>query len=100
MTPLKLVIAAVLVASAAVVFYGLVMDRTGQAIAFTVAGLGVLGITLAIVAIWFASSGIQAGRDGYAIRAILGGLFGGLFALMSAGALAGAVVFGLLTRSV
>ena len=100
MTPLKLVVAAALVGSAAVVVYGLVMDRTGQAIAFTVAGLGVLGLSLAIAAVWFASAGIQAGRDGYAIRAILGGIFGGLFALAAAGALAGAVIFGLLTRSV
>ena len=41
----RVILLLALIGSAAVVFYGLFMDRTGQAIALTVAGLIVLGVT-------------------------------------------------------
>jgi hypothetical protein len=90
----RIILLVALVGSAAVVFYGLVMDRTGQAIALTVAGLVVLGVTAAVVSIGLAIGAISTGQDGRGIRALGGAFLGGLFAIGAAGALAGAVIFG------
>lgn len=100
MLAVRLLLLAALIGSAAVVFYGLVMDRTGQTIAFTVAGLFVLGVTSAVVSVGFAMGAITAGRSGSGIRAFLSAIIGGLFALGASGSLAGAVIFGLLARTV
>lgn len=96
----RILLLVTLLAAAAVVFYGLVLDRTGQAIAFTVAGLFVLGVTLVVISVGFAIGAVGAGRAGHGFRAIFGGLVGGLFALAAAGSLAGAMIFALLTRTV
>jgi hypothetical protein len=93
---LRIALLVVLIGSAAVVFYGLVLDRTGQAIAFTVAGLFVLGVTCAVIAIGLAIGAVSAGRDGRGVRAFASAIGGGLFALGASGALAGAVIFGVL----
>ncbi len=95
----KLMLLAALVGSAAVVFYGLVMDPTGRAIAFTVAGLFVLGVTSAVISVGLALGAVSAGRAGSGLRAFLSAIIGGLFALGAAGSLAGAVIFGLLSRT-
>ncbi len=92
----RIILLVALLGSAAVVFYGLVMDRTGQAIALTVAGLVVLGVTAAVISVGLAISAISAGQDGRGIRAFAAALVGGCFALGAAGALAGAVIFALL----
>ena len=98
MTAVKLAVVFVLIASGLVVFYGLVLDRTGQNIAFTVAGLTVLGLTSAFVAAWFLIAALTAARWGHGARAIGGGLMGGLFAIASAMSLAAASAFAILTR--
>ena len=98
MTAVRLAVILVLVVSGAVVFYGMVLDRTGQNIAFTVAGLAVLGGTLAFVAAWFLMRALTAARWGHGGRALAGGLMGGLFAIAASAALAAASVFALLTR--
>jgi len=100
MTAVRLLLVTALVGAAAVVFYGLILDHSGQAIAFAVAGLFVLGVTLAVSAVLLAVGAVNAGRAGHAIRALLGAFVGGLFAIASAGALAGAVIFGMLARTV
>jgi hypothetical protein len=87
------------IGSAAVVFYGLVLDRTGQALAFTVAGLFVLGVTSAVLAMGCAVDAVNSGQAGRGLRAFAGGVVGGLFALAAAGALAGAVVFGVIATT-
>jgi len=96
---IRLVLLVALIGSAAVVFYGLVLDRSGQAIAFTVAGLFVLGVTSAVIAVGCAVGVVNAGREGRGFRALLGGLLGGAFALGAAGSLAFAVIFGVLAMS-
>lgn len=98
MTAVRLAVILVLVVSGAVVFYGMILDRTGQNIAFTVAGLAVLGGTLAFVAAWFLMRALTAARWGHGGRALAGGLMGGLFAIAASAALAAASVFALLTR--
>ena len=100
MTAVRLLLVTAIVASAAVVFYGLILDHSGQAIAFAVAGLFVLGVTLAVGAVLLAVGAVNAGRAGHAIRASLGAFVGGLFALACAGSLAGAVILGVLARTV
>jgi hypothetical protein len=98
MTAVRVAVALVLVAAGLVVFYGLVLDRSGQNIAFTVAGLAVLGLTSAFVAAWFFVSSLAQARLGRAARAISGSVAGGLFAIAAAMSLAAASVFAILTR--
>lgn len=90
----RILLLAALVASAAVVVYGLMFDRTGQAIPFTVAGLLVLGVTSGVISVGLATMAIGAGQEGRGIRAIIGALVGGLFALGAAASLLGAVMLG------
>jgi hypothetical protein len=90
----RVILLVALVASAAVVVYGLLFDRTGQAIAFTVAGLLVLGVTAAVISVGLARSAFRAGNEGRGLRAIAGAFVGGLFALGAAAALLVAVLMG------
>ena len=90
----RVILLVALIGSAAVVFYGLFADRTGQAIALTVAGLIVLGVTAAVISVGLAIGAIGAGQDGRGIRALAGAFVGGLFALGAAASLAGAFVYG------
>lgn len=100
MTPTRAVLALALVGSAAVVVYGLVIDRTGGAIAFTVAGLAVLGVTLVAFAAMLAAAAVRAGRLGRGARAVGAAFLGGLSALAASGSLSAAVILGLLARPV
>jgi hypothetical protein len=95
---LRIAVVVVLIASGLVVFYGLVLDRTGQNIAFTVAGLVVFGLAMAFIAAWFLSRALTDARWGRSSGALLGGLAGGLFAIGSAMSLAAASIFAILTR--
>ena len=96
----RVILLVALVASAAVVIYGLLFDRSGQAIPFTVAGLLVLGVTAAVISVGLAKGAFSAGNDGRAIRAIGGALLGGLFALGASASLLVAVVLGYIRVSV
>lgn len=98
MTLVRIAVVVVLVVSGLVVFYGLLLDRTGQNIAFTVAGLVVFGLTMAFVAAWFLGRALTDARWGRSGGAILGGLVGGLCAIGAAMSLAAASVFAILTR--
>ena len=94
----RIAVIVVLVLSGLVVFYGLILDRSGQNIAFTVAGLFVFGITLAFVAAWFLNRAMADARWGRSGGALLGSLVGGVCAIGSAMALAAASIFAILTR--
>jgi len=98
-TPFRVVLLIALLGSAAVAAYSLLVARGSQSIAITVAALAVLGVTMALLSLTLAAGAVRAGRDGYGVRAILGGLFGGLFALGASGALAAAVIFALLSQA-
>lgn len=98
MTLVRIAVVVVLILSGLVVFYGLILDRSGQNIAFTVAGLVVFGITLAFVAAWCLQRALANARWGRSGGALLGGLVGGIFAIGAAMALAAASVFAILTR--
>lgn len=96
----RVILLVALVGSAAVVAYGLLLDRSGQAIPFTVAGLLVLGVTAAVVSVGLARGALRAGNDGRAVRAILGALVGGVFALGASASLLLAVILGAIRMSV
>ncbi len=98
-TPFRVVLLIALMGSAAVAAYSLLVARGSQSIAITVAALAVLGVTTALLSLTLAAGAVRAGRNGNGGRAILGGLFGGLFALGASGALAAAVIFGLLSQA-
>jgi hypothetical protein len=94
----RIAVIVVLVLSGLIVFYGLILDRTGQNIAFTVAGLVVFGLCLAFIAAWFLGRALSDARWGRTAGALLGGLAGGVFAIGAAMSLAAASVFAILTR--
>jgi hypothetical protein len=97
-TVARITVVLVLIASGAVTFYGLVLDRTGQNILFTVIGLAVFGVTLAFIAAWFLMRALTDARWGRTAGALIGGLVGGIFAVGAAMSLAAASVFAILTR--
>ncbi len=93
MALVRIAVVVVMVVSGLVVLYGLILDRSGQNIAFTVAGLAVLGLTLAFTSAWFLSRALTDARWGRTAGSLLGAAMGGLFALASAGCLAAAAIF-------
>ena len=93
MALVRIAVVVVLVASGLVVLYGMILDRSGQNLAFTVAGLAVLGLTLAFIAAWFLTRALTDARWGRAGGSLLGAAVGGLFAIAAAGCLAAASVF-------
>jgi hypothetical protein len=97
-TAARIAVVIVLVLSGLVVFYGLILDRSGQNIAITVAGLVVFGLTMAFTSAWFLGRALTDARWGRGGGAVLGALAGGLFALGAAGSLAAASIFAILTR--
>ena len=93
MTLLRIVVVLVLVGSGLLAFYGLILDRSGQNIAFTIAGLTVFGLTMAFISAWFLTRALSDARWGRSGGAIIGALAGGICAILAAAALAGASVF-------
>ena len=85
MTPGRLVLLVALVGSAAVAVYGLFLDRTGSTIALTVAGLAVLGLTFAIIALRLGAASVHTAREGHGARSLLAALAGGISALLASG---------------
>ena len=68
----RIAVVVVLVASGLVVLYGLILDRSGQNIAFTVAGLAVLGLTLAFISAWFLTRALTDARWGRSGGSLVG----------------------------
>jgi hypothetical protein len=88
----KLILLLAMIAGAAVALYGLFVDKSGQAIAFSAAGLTVLGVALAIAGFLLGTSAVSSGRAGRGGRALAWAFLGGLFVLGAAGSLALATV--------
>jgi hypothetical protein len=92
-TLLRIAVVVILIVSGMVAFYGLILDRSGQNIAYTVAGLAVCGLTMVFIAAWFLSRALNDARWGRGGPAIIGAFAGGIFAVGSAMTLAAASVF-------
>ena len=93
MALVRIAVVVVMVVSALVVLYGLILDRSGQNIAITVAGLAVLGLVLAFTSAWFLTRALTDARWGRTAGSLLGAAMGGLCAVAAAGCLAAAAVF-------
>ena len=98
MTPLRLVAFVAWSCPARSRPVSLLVLRGDQSIAITVAALAIFGLMATFVGVAFAAAGVRGARDGRLGRAVLGGLFGGLFVLVASGAVASAVIFVLLSR--
>jgi hypothetical protein len=90
----RIMVLLAMIAGAAVAAYGLFIDKSGQQVAFATAGLFVLGVGLLIGGLLLGSSALAAGREGRGGKGLLLAFVGGMFLMAAAGALAGAVVFG------
>lgn len=89
----RIAVVVVLVASGLLAFYGMVLDRSGQNIAFTVAGLAIFGLTMAFIAAWFLGRALTDARWGRSGGDIVGAFAGGVCAIGAAMSLAAASVF-------
>jgi hypothetical protein len=89
----RIVVVVVLIVSGLTVLYGMVLDRSGQNLLFTMIGLAVMGLTLVFVSAWFLSRALADARWGRTGGALSGALMGGLLAVCAAGCLGAASVF-------
>jgi hypothetical protein len=85
-----------IVAGGAVALYGLLV---ASSVPLVVAGLAVAGIAAGILGFSLAGAAIRAGEQERMGRAILIAFLGGLFVMGAAGALAGAIVLGILAAA-
>jgi hypothetical protein len=101
MNVLRVMLLVLMVGAAAVALFGLFAD-TGATVRLpmVVSGLAVAGIAAGIFGFSMATSAVRIGGEGRTGAATLVAFVGGLFVLGAAGALAGAIVLGILTGSV
>jgi len=83
-----------IVGAGALVFYALFVAPSNP---LTVSGLAVGGIASGLLGFSLAGSAIRLGEQGRGWRALGAAFLGGLFVMGAAGALAGAIVLGILT---
>ena len=82
------------IGAGAVALYGLFV---ASSVPMVVSGLAVSGIAAGLLGFSLAGSAIRLGEQGRGGRALLTAFIGGLFVMGAAGALAGAIVLGILT---
>jgi hypothetical protein len=95
-TPGRIVLFLLLLAAAALAVYGIILNPQ---LPLAVSGLAVLGVALGLLAISLAGATAQLGRAGFGGRALWAALVGGSFAIAACGALAGAIVLGLIAAA-
>ncbi|MGI8929314.1 MAG: hypothetical protein ACR2H0_07620 [Candidatus Limnocylindrales bacterium] len=99
MTILRAMLFVLVVGALAVALYGLLIDTSALRLPLIVSGLAVCGIAAGLLGFSLAGSAIRLGERGRLGRALLVAFVGGLFVMGAAGALAGAIVLGLLTAA-
>ena len=97
MTLTRVLLLILMVAAGAVVLFGVFVDTPGVRLPLIVSGLAVGGIAAGIFGFSLAGTAIRTGEQGRGGRATLIAFLGGLFVIGAAGALAGAIVLGILT---
>ena len=95
-TPLRMVLVVLAVASAFVVIYSLVAQDLGLRLPLLVSALTVLAISLGILGFGLAQTAINTAEQERGGLAVATAFLGGLCVLFAAGALAGAIVLGIL----
>jgi hypothetical protein len=97
-TVLRALLLVLVIGGAAVAVFGLFIgSSSGAQLPLVVSGLAVAGIAAGVLGFSLAGSAIRLGEDGRGGRALGVAFLGGLFVLGAAGALAGAIVLGILT---
>ncbi len=99
MTPLRMVLVVLAVASMVVVAYALFLQQSTLRLPLLVSALAVMAISLGILGFALAGSAIRTAKSERGGLAILAALIGGLCVLFAAGALAGAIVLGILAAA-
>ena len=84
-------------AAGAVALYGVLIDTSPTRLPLTVAGLFVGGVAAGLFGFSLAGTAVRQGQRGYGGRALGAAFLGGLFVMGACGALAGAIVLGILT---
>ena len=99
MTPLRWMLFALAVAAGALVLYALLFDSSALKLPLLVSGLAVVAICLGILGFALAGSAVRLGEAGRTGMALLASFIGGTFVLSAAGALAAAIVLGILASA-
>src|SRR5207253_10853616 len=97
MTPVRAMLIVVVIGSAALALYGLLIDNSGVKLPLVVSSLAVLGFSLGLLSFIGAAAAIRSGEEGRVWRALGLAFVGGLGVLIAAGSLAGALILGILT---
>lgn len=96
MTPFRVMLLVLAVAASGAVAYGLFVENSTLKLPLIVSGLAVLGICLGLLGFSLAASAVKAGGQGRGLRAVASAFVGGLFVLAASGAVATAIVLGIL----
>ena len=99
MTPLRMVLVVLAVASGLVAFYSLFLESSTLRLPLLVSSLAVLAISLGILGFGLASTAIRVAEEERGGMAILTAFIGGLCVLFACGAAAGAIVLGILAAA-
>ena len=99
MTPLRMALFVLAVASAVVVGYSLFLERSTFRLPLLVAALAVLAISLGLLGFSLATTAIRTAESGRGALAIGIAFVAGLCVLIASGALAGAIVLGILAAA-
>jgi hypothetical protein len=99
MTPLRMALVVLAVASGFVVLYTLFLDTSGIRLSLLVAALAVLAISLGVLGFGLATTAIRTAESGRGGLGIGTAFIAGLCVLVASGALAGAIVLGILAAA-
>lgn len=98
LTPFRAVVLVAIIGSSLLLAFGIV-DRTATQIPILVAGLAVLSLTFAAIAVACVVNLVRAGRDGRSARAFWAALTGGVAVVVAAACMAAAVVLAMVWGS-
>jgi len=98
-SPVRVLLFLLIVGAGIAALYGMFLDRTPLQMPIAVSGLAVLGLAMVLLGFSAAHGAASLGRRGYGGRALLAALFGGLCVAGGLGALAAAIVLGMLALS-
>ena len=98
LTPFRAVVLVALIGSGLLLVFGIV-DRTATQIPILVAGLAVLSLTFAAIAVACVVNLVRAGREGRSSTAFWAALAGGVAVLIAAGCMAAAVILAMVWGS-
>jgi len=99
MTPLRMMLVVLAVASGVIVVYTLFIDNSTLRLPLLVSALAVLAISLGILGFALAGTAVRVSESGRGGLGILTAFIAGLCVLFAAGSLAGAIVLGILAAA-